>query len=600
MTEKNTLDNIALEELLHELRSREKPELRQTAKNLEVPATPIDHETKKIVENVLGRQKVIYGVDNRQDLFDVNDQAIQNSADSAVSLWSAADVVDNGNGTSTLTTQNFGTSRNLCNSEPFRNQPIGAFCSGFLVAPDIIATAGHCVNAGNVANTSFVFGYRMTNATDAQTVIQNSEIYRGVSIIGRQLTTGGADWSLVRLDRPVTNHRVAPIRRTGTIPNNQAVYVIGHPTGLPIKYAPGSNVRDNTPAAFFVANLDTYGGNSGSPVFNADTHDIEGILVRGENDFVMDGNCRVSLVCPNTGCRGEDCTRMSQFSNLVPEALALPQTGVYTIQQRSNNRFIDAHESSGSDFSVVTRTAQNNDTQRWVLTLVGGAYTIQQKSSTRFMDAHESSSNDFSVVTRTTQKNDTQKWVLLHLDADLCTYTMQQLRNGRFVDAHESSGPDFSVVTRTAQHNDTQRWILNSLGNNTYTIRQKSNGRFFDAHESSGNDFSVVTRTAQNNDTQRWILTLVGGVYTIQQKSNSRFLDAHESSDKDFSVVTRVAQNNDTQKWVLMPSGSDAFSIQQLSIGRFVDAHESSGPDFSVVTRTAQNNDTQRWRIKSV
>ena len=52
------------------------------------------------------------------------------------------------------------------------------------------------------------------------------------------------------------------IRRTGTIPDNQAVHVIGHPVGLPMKFAAGATVRNNLPTAFFVANLDTYGGNS--------------------------------------------------------------------------------------------------------------------------------------------------------------------------------------------------------------------------------------------------------------------------------------------------------------------------------------------------
>ncbi len=593
MADMNDLDKIDLEELLLELRTREKPELKDIHHAFkESTSTTDDFESDKILENVVARQKVIYGVDDRQELFAIGNQTIQNSADSVVSLWDAADVVDNGDGTSTLTTQNFGTSRNLCSSEPFREQPIGAFCSGFLVAPDIIATAGHCADSGNVTSIRFVFGYRMTNANNAQIIIDNSEIYRGASMIGRQLATGGADWSLVRLDRRVANHRIAPLRKSGTIANNQDVYVIGHPVGLPIKYAPGASVRDNSPAAFFVANLDTYGGNSGSAVFNANTNEVEGILVRGETDFVINSNspnnCRVSLVCPNTGCRGEDCTRTTEFSHLLSDSM----DGVHTIQQKSSGRFLDAHDSS--DFSVVTRTAQNNDTQRWIFTLVGGVYTIQQKSNGRFLDAHESG-NDFSVVTRPAQNNDSQRWVVMHLDNELCTYTIQQLINGQFMDAHESSN-DFSVVTRTAQNNDTQRWALAPLGNNTYTIQQLINNRFMDAHESS-NDFSAVTRTAQNNDTQRWILTPVGGVYTIQQKSSGRCMDAHESGH-DFSVVTRTGQNNTTQKWVIMYLGSDTYTIQQLSNGRFMDAHES-GHDFSTVTRTAQNNDSQRWLIKT-
>ncbi|MCB0168090.1 MAG: RICIN domain-containing protein [Anaerolineae bacterium] len=591
------LDDIALEELLQELREREQPKLTEAMGAPDDQSPLVDFETEKIVENVQDRQKVIYGVDNRQDLFNVADPAIQRSADSVVSLWNASNVVDNGNGTSTLVTQNFGTSRNLCSSEPFRNQPIGAFCTGFLVAPDIIATAGHCVDAGDVTNTRFVFGYRMTNAANAQTVINNREIYRGVGLVGRELTTGGADWCLVRLDRRVPNHRVVPIRRAGAIPNNQAVYVIGHPVGLPIKYAPGANVRDNSPAAFFVANLDTYGGNSGSPVFNASTHEVEGILVRGENDFVMNGSCRVSLVCPNTGCRGEDCTRTTEFSSLVPTSLNLPGFGTYTIQQRSNNRFLDAHESSANDFSAVTRPPQNNNTQRWMLTPIGTVYTIQQRSNNRFLDAHESG-EDFSVVTRSAQNNASQKWVLFPSSGG--TYTIQQLVNGRYMDAHEAQTNDFSVVTRPIQNNDTQRWILTSLGNNTYTIQQRSNNRFLDAHESSTNDFSAVTRPPQNNNTQRWVLTPVGGVYTIQQRSNNRFLDAHESSGNDFSAVTRSAQNNASQRWVLLPSSNGTYTIQHLVNGRYLDAHEAQTNDFSAVTRKEQNNDTQRWIINPV
>ena len=95
--------------------------------------------------------------------------------------------------------------------------------------------------------------------------------------------------------------------------------MIGHPCGLPQKFADGATVRDNTPKAFFVANLDTYGGNSGSPVFNSSNQAVEGILVRGENDFVTNGTCFVSLVCPTTGCRGEDVTRASEWATKVPK-----------------------------------------------------------------------------------------------------------------------------------------------------------------------------------------------------------------------------------------------------------------------------------------
>jgi Trypsin-like peptidase domain len=318
MSDIKKLKDLSVDDLLQELRTRE---AKAKNINLAIPLEPSENlrefDDESIANVLKENQKVIYGMDDRVDVFQLPAGPNLDDVDSVVALFQAANITDNGNGTSTLRTQNFGAAQNLCAGERFSTQPIGAFCSGFLVASNIIATAGHCANAGSVTNIRFVFGFRMRNATTAETVINNGEIYRGVAIIGRQEVGNGADWALVRIDRPVTNHRIVRIRRTGKIVDTQAVHVIGHPVGLPTKFAGGAVVRNNLPNEFFVANLDTYGGNSGSPVFNSNTHEVEGILVRGENDFVRQGNCMISLVCPSTGCRGEDCTRTTEFSGLI-------------------------------------------------------------------------------------------------------------------------------------------------------------------------------------------------------------------------------------------------------------------------------------------
>ena len=86
---------------------------------------------------------------------------------------------------------------------------------------------------------------------------------------------------------------------------------------------------------------------------------------------------------------------------------------VYEIQQVSSDRYLDAHETSGQDYSVVTRTAQHDDTQRWVVTRIDeNEYTVVQLSSRRFLDAYESAPNGYSAVTRTAQGNDTQRWII--------------------------------------------------------------------------------------------------------------------------------------------------------------------------------------------
>lgn len=323
------LEKFALDELRQELRVRE-AQKRQSLPNWTAHKAILaevadsteneelkDFNTQTIIGEVQGRQKALYGVDDRMDLFEVNDPSILEAADSVVALFKSSEINDNGDGTSTLVTRRFADSFNLCSNERYRNQPVGAFCTGFLVAPDLIATAGHCIDAQNIKRRRFVFGFRMQNSAAAQVIIQNAEIYSGDTLVGHKLDGSGSDWAIVKLDRPVTNHHVLPVRRTGKITNNQPVYVIGHPSGLPAKFAPGANVRNNAAQAFFQANLDTYGGNSGSPVFNSENI-VEGILVRGETDFVTQDNCMVSLVCPTTGCQGEDCTRTTEFVALIP------------------------------------------------------------------------------------------------------------------------------------------------------------------------------------------------------------------------------------------------------------------------------------------
>ncbi len=193
------------------------------------------------------------------------------------------------------------------------------------MAKDLIATAAHCVeNPDDLKSIRFVFGFRMKNETEGPMVIDNSDIYEGDNIVKRVFDDNGPDWAIIKLKSSVVgDHKPVILRRSGKISDNESVYVIGHPVGLPTKFADGANVRNNNNESFFVCNLDTYGGNSGSPVFNSTTHELEGILVRGETDFIVTENgCRKSNVCPqndpNLVCRGEDCTRSSEFGDFVP------------------------------------------------------------------------------------------------------------------------------------------------------------------------------------------------------------------------------------------------------------------------------------------
>jgi V8-like Glu-specific endopeptidase len=261
--------------------------------------------------------KVIYGSDDRIDLYQTDDQRLKSLAESTVALFQAGDVTADG----ALTTQNYGERNGLCKEEPFYEQPVGAFCSGSLVAPDVIMTAGHCVpSAEECANIKFVFGFAVKEKDKFPTSVASGDVYGCKELIGREQINDGADWALVRLDRKVSGRKPLKLNRSGKISVGAPVLVIGHPAGLPTKIAGGANVRDSSKPGFFVANLDTYGGNSGSAVFNAETGLVEGILVRGEQDYVYNGSCRVSNKCPNDGCRGEDVTKIANVADQIHAA----------------------------------------------------------------------------------------------------------------------------------------------------------------------------------------------------------------------------------------------------------------------------------------
>jgi hypothetical protein len=121
----------------------------------------------------------------------------------------------------------------------------------------------------------------------------------------------------VELDRVVTDRTPLTFRKSGAISVNEPLVVIGHPTGLPTKIADGANVRSLS-TSFFVANLDTFGGNSGSAVFNANTSEVEGILVRGEEDYVKPflRSCKKPKECKSDKCRGEDVTKITLIQAL--------------------------------------------------------------------------------------------------------------------------------------------------------------------------------------------------------------------------------------------------------------------------------------------
>ncbi|UCH93507.1 MAG: trypsin-like peptidase domain-containing protein [Candidatus Aminicenantes bacterium] len=270
----------------------------------------------------MDNERAIWILDDRKDIYEIDDEDIKRSTDCVVAICMKDDLIDKKRGLSALKVKNYGKVFNLCDSEPYRDQPIsiGEVCSGFLVKDDIIATAGHCANENNVKNLRIVFGFKMSDYCTAVTQVPRENIYEGVEIIQRVYSglDKEPDWALVKLDRKVEGHEPAKLSRND-IYQGLPVYVIGHPAGLPLKVAPGAHVCDISDSCF-VADLDIYSGNSGSPVFCRQTHEVIGIVARGDNrDFRWTGKGWVSVIYPNFELfsKGAQCTRVSEFIDII-------------------------------------------------------------------------------------------------------------------------------------------------------------------------------------------------------------------------------------------------------------------------------------------
>lgn len=272
----------------------------------------------KATNDSVQKPKVVYGVDDRKDVYQVNNNQLLSLADSTVALIDSDQIEELGGDFSKINGRKFGDSYNLCAEEPFREQPTGAFCSGFLVSDEIIVTAGHCIRTQNSCiDTKFVFGFAMKSSQDTPEVVNSADVYGCQELIHSEVDGSGADFAVVKLDRKVLNHEPLSLRQGGQVTPGTDLTVIGHPAGIPTKIAGGAKVRSQE-NGYFNTNLDTYGGNSGSAVFNSQSGEVEGILVRGATDFVYKNGCRVSNVCENNGCRGEDVTQITRVLAYLP------------------------------------------------------------------------------------------------------------------------------------------------------------------------------------------------------------------------------------------------------------------------------------------
>ena len=160
--------------------------------------------------------------------------------------------------------------------------------------------------------------------------IRKSDVFKPVERIleakkDYELSNNGADWAVVEVEPEngwsfdkLSNHYSLDKDDLWTGPlEGRDVYGLGHGFGLPLKLSPCGEILNvkqfnNDNSRVFNCTLDFFSGNSGSPIFDSNTHKLLGFLVRGQRDLYFSNDSKATIVpgVEANGTVGEECQKM--------------------------------------------------------------------------------------------------------------------------------------------------------------------------------------------------------------------------------------------------------------------------------------------------
>lgn len=236
--------------------------------------------------NTKGKADII-GDDDRRDEFsgDVSD-ALRKLARSTAMVMENANITKGNDAQWTLESQPLSDAYMMCPDEVFASQPVTGMCSAWLVAPDVVVTNGHCITSqADCAQKSFVFDFAIGEEGANPNQVNPSQVVACKEMLAWDNTSHcDVDFAVVRLERAVTDREPVKVRGPNDELKADNLVIIGHPFGLPRKYALNGQVIKQGDNGFTTTH-DIFGGNSGSAIFDAESGTVQGLIACGGSNL---------------------------------------------------------------------------------------------------------------------------------------------------------------------------------------------------------------------------------------------------------------------------------------------------------------------------
>ncbi|MCX5784173.1 MAG: serine protease [Elusimicrobia bacterium] len=249
--------------------------------------------------------RAIFGKDDRQELFSIPDRW-KEAGRSIAGKVSADHITDHG---SYWELHGEPLSHKECPGNRFADEITVPSCTGFLVKPDLLVTAAHCIKSQDDCDGFYwVFEYALSGPGDKNyTKAAADRVYRCKRIVAKNYQNfGDVDYAILQLNRTVEGRKPLRLGLDAQVSPGLDLVNIGNSNGLPLKFKDSAKIINiKTTGQAFESDLDTFGGDSGSPVFDAGTGEVIGITSSANSDHYHDGvnNCRQLKVCnPGDKC----------------------------------------------------------------------------------------------------------------------------------------------------------------------------------------------------------------------------------------------------------------------------------------------------------